>query len=131
MSTRPGPTVTDAELRVLDALWRLGPAPIRRLTDDLYPHGGAAHYATVQKLLERLEAENCVSRDRSAMTHVFAAAVSRDDLIGGQLRALADRMCGGSLAPLLTQLISTDALSADDRRELRKLLDARKPTDRR
>jgi BlaI family transcriptional regulator, penicillinase repressor len=129
MPPRAGPTVTDAELRVLDALWRLGPCPIRKLTDDLYPDGTAAHYATVQKLLERLETEKCVRRDRSAMTHVFTATVSRDELIGGMLRSLADRMCGGSLAPLLTQLLSAK-VTDDQRRELRKLLDARKPTGR-
>ena len=43
------------ELDVLRALWEDGPATIRALTDRLYPRGGASEYATVQKLLERLE----------------------------------------------------------------------------
>jgi predicted transcriptional regulator len=126
MPPRPTPAVTDAELRVLEALWDAGPATIRQLTDALYPGGGASHYATVQKLLERLEADRCVRRDRSAMTHVFTAALSRDELIGGQLRALAERLCGGSLAPLLTHLVTAERLSADDRKELRRLLDGRR-----
>ena len=46
------------------------------LTDRVYPRGGASAYATVQKLLERLEDKECVRRDRSAMAHVFRAAVS-------------------------------------------------------
>ena len=48
--------VTDAELAVLQILWDGGAATIRQLTDVLYPGGGTAQYATVQKLLERLEA---------------------------------------------------------------------------
>ena len=56
--------VTDAELAVLQVLWEQGPATIRQLTDRLYPEGKTSHYATVQKLLERLQAKGCVSRDR-------------------------------------------------------------------
>jgi predicted transcriptional regulator len=126
----PIPNVTEAELRVLQALWDLGASTIRRLTDHLYPGGGQSAYATVQKLLDRLEETKpipCVARDRSAMTHVFVAAISREDFIGGQLRAVADRLCGGSVTPLLTHLLKTEALSDDDRKELRKLLNAHRP----
>jgi predicted transcriptional regulator len=61
------------------------------------------------------------------MTHVFVAAVSLDDFIGGQLRAVAERLCGGSVAPLLTHLLKTETLSDDDRKELRKLLNTHRP----
>jgi BlaI family transcriptional regulator, penicillinase repressor len=115
--------VTDAELGVLQALWDGGPAPIRRLTDALYPQGGVAQYATVQKLLERLEAKGYVARDRSASVHVFAAAVGRDELIGRRLRSLADKLCGGSLTPLLSHLLQSGPLSAEERRSLRELID--------
>ena len=57
--------ITDAELAVLQVLWEQGPATIRRITELLYPQGGTSHYATVQKLLERLETKACVRRDRS------------------------------------------------------------------
>ena len=56
--------VTDAELAVLNLLWDWESATIRRLTDELYPGGNFAHYTTVQKLLERLEAKGCVARQR-------------------------------------------------------------------
>jgi predicted transcriptional regulator len=128
MNPTPIPDVTDAELRVLHALWDLGPSTIRKLTDHLYPRGGQSAYATVQKLLERLEKDNCVVRDRSAMSHVFVAAVSRDDFIGGQLRAVAERLCGGSVTPLLTHLLKTQSLSESDRKELQRLLNAHRPS---
>ena len=127
MPARPTPNVTDAELRVLEALWDLGPSTIRKLTDHVYPGGGQSSYATVQKLLDRLEDAGCVARDRSAMTHVFVAAVTRDELIGDQLRAVAERLCGGSVAPLLTHLLKTEALSEAERTELRRLLNAHRP----
>ena len=115
--------VTDAELALLQALWEEGPATIRQLVERVYAQEGASVYATVQKLLERLEAKGCVVRDRSEPVHVFAAAINRDELIGRRLRAVADSLCGGSLTPLLTHLVEGGDLTAQDRQELRSLID--------
>jgi predicted transcriptional regulator len=115
--------VTDAELAVLQALWDRGPATIRQLTDRLYPKGGVSHYATVQKLLERLETKECVSRQRGDGVNVYAADIGRDELIGRRLQDVAEKLCGGSLTPLLTNLVRTKRLSAQERQALRSLID--------
>jgi predicted transcriptional regulator len=124
--------VTDAELAVLQTLWDRGPATIRQLTDALYPEGTEAHYATVQKLLDRLEAKGHVARDRSGHAHVFTATTDRDALLGQRLRAMAERLCGGLLGPLLTHLVRAEELSTRERQELRALIDEldRKPGPR-
>ena len=49
--------VTEAELALLQSLWDAGPATIRQLVDRVYKQGGPSVYATVQKLLDRLEGE--------------------------------------------------------------------------
>jgi predicted transcriptional regulator len=113
----------DAELAVLQTLWERGPCTIRQLADTLYPSGTDAHYATVQKLLERLESKGCVSRDRSAWAHVFEATMDRDELIGRRLQAVAEKLCGGSLTPLLTNLVRSKRLTPKERREVRRLMD--------
>jgi predicted transcriptional regulator len=115
--------VTETELAVLQVLWDQGPATIRQITDLLYPEGGPAHYATVQKLLDRLETKEFVTRDRTPPAHAFAAAVGRDDLIGRRLQAMAEQLCGGSLTPLLTHLVKARRLSARERQDLRGLID--------
>jgi BlaI family penicillinase repressor len=115
--------VTEAELAILQVLWDDGPATIRRLTDALYPGGGAAQYGTVQKLLDRLEAKGCVRRDRSGAAHTFAAVVGREEIIGRRLRDVAEKLCGGSLTPLLTHLVRSRGLSTQEREELRSLIE--------
>ena len=122
--------VTDAELAILQRLWDAGPATIRQLTDSLYPDGGTAHYATVQKLLERLEAKECVRRDARGRVHTFAAALGRDELIGRRLRDVADKLCGGSLTPLVSNLVRVKRLTAREREELRSLIDELAPPPR-
>src|SRR6516165_5290519 len=115
--------VTEAELALLQALWETGPATIRQLVERVYQQSGASVYATVQKLLDRLEAKECVHRDRGGPVHVFRSAIDREELIGRRLRAVADSLCGGSLSPLLTHLVEGRGLSERERRELRTLIE--------
>jgi predicted transcriptional regulator len=115
--------VTEAELAVLQALWDGGPATIRQLAEGVYKEAGTSAYATVQKLLERLELKRFVDRDRRGAVHVFRAAIDRQELIGRRLRAVADSLCGGSLSPLLTHLVEGHGLTERERRELRAWLE--------
>ena len=116
------PDVTDAELAVLEELWRLGSATRRQLADALYPGGGPAHYTTVQKLLERLEAKGHVAADRSTAVRTFTATVAREQIIQRRLRDVAEKLCGGSLTPLLMNLVRAKPLSAAELRELQALI---------
>src|SRR5262245_13082608 len=115
-------SVTDAEMAVLQALWDHQPATIRQLTDAVYPDANDAKYATVQKLLERLEEKGHVSRDRSQHAHQFTAMTSRDMLVGRRLRAMAEELTGGLMAPLLSHLVRAETLTPEERRELRDLI---------
>jgi len=98
--------VTDTELELLRLLWQNGSCTVRRLTDARYPDGGHAHYATVQSLLGRLEQKGCVDHSKQGRVNVYRATVSRAELIARRLRATADALCDGSMAPLLTHLVA-------------------------
>lgn len=115
--------ITDAELAVLQVLWEQGAIPIRTIVDQLYPQGRAAQYATVQKLLERLEGKGYVGRDGSGRVHLFSALVGREELVGRRMQAVAEKLCGGSWTPLLTHLVQSQRLSNADRQALRALID--------
>ena len=115
--------VTDAELEVLRALWDDGEATIRALADRLYPGGGTSEYATVQKLLERLEDKGHVARRAEGRSNVFSARVRREELVARRLRDTAEKLCDGSLTPLLTHLVSAGRLSQDELVELRRMVD--------
>jgi BlaI family transcriptional regulator, penicillinase repressor len=115
--------VTDAELSVLQVLWELQTATVRELTERLYPEGTSALNATVQKLLERLEAKKCVKRNRKTWPHQFSAAIAREVLIARQLQTTADKLCQGEIHPLLTSLVKARGLTLEDRKSLRGLLD--------
>ncbi|HEV3343794.1 MAG TPA: BlaI/MecI/CopY family transcriptional regulator [Pirellulales bacterium] len=117
------PRVADAELAVLDVLWKHGPETIRQVMERLYPAGTTSDYATVQKLMERLERKRCVSRDRGAMAHIFTATVGPGEIVGQRLQEVAQQLCEGSLTPLLMHLVRSTRLKPQERAELRKLFD--------
>jgi predicted transcriptional regulator len=115
--------ITDAELDVLQVLWKHGPLAIRRITELLYGDCKTSQYATVQKLLDRLESKECIARDRTSNIHVFSPRIGRDELVGRRLQAVAEKLCEGSWTPLLTKLVQMKKLSEKDRQMLRQLID--------
>jgi len=122
--------ITETELAILEILWAHGAATIREITGGLYTRGTTGEYATVQKLLERLEAKGCVKRDRSSFAHTFTARIGREKLIGDALESIARTLCNGSMTPLLIHLAEAGRLSPDDYKTLRRLIDEAPPPKR-
>ena len=123
--------VTETELAILDVLWDQGATTIRGITDQLYEKGTAGEYATVQKLLDRLSKKGYVRKDRKSFAHEFSATVERHELIGQGLENLAEKLCNGSLTPLLMHLADATKLTKKDRDALVQMIeDAEKKTKR-
>ncbi len=122
MARHAAEDVTETELSILQVLWDRGEATRRQITDTLYPGGGEAHYATVQNLLGRLERKGFVRHERGEGVLSFAATVDRDELIRRRLQGLADKLCGGAVAPLLMNLVRSRPLSEAEVEELSAFL---------
>jgi predicted transcriptional regulator len=117
------PKPTDAELEILRVLWRLGPATVRRVHDELSA-GREMGYTTVLKLMQIMAEKRLVVRDESARSHVYSAAVSEDGTQGRLLGELMDKLFGGSAAKLALRALSEKPASAEELAEVRKLLEA-------
>jgi predicted transcriptional regulator len=126
MSRRPAEDVTDTELAILQIIWQEGRATRRQITDALYPQGGESHYATVQNLLGRLERKGFVRHTRAEGILVFTTKIDRDELIRRRLQGVADKLCGGAVAPLVMNLVRSRPLSADDVEQLYAFLRERR-----
>ena len=76
----------------------------------------------MQKLLERLEGKGYVAGDRSQPVVTFKATVSREDLISRRLQDVAEKLCEGSVTPLLMSLVRASHLSAAELKSLHDLV---------
>jgi len=117
------PHVTDAELAVLQLLWERGPSAVRQVADALYPGGGPSEYATAHRLLERLEGKGYARREKAEGVYLFRAARDRESVLGQQLETLVQRLCGGSLQPLLSTLVKSKRLTAEELRGLLEMVE--------
>lgn len=122
MSEGPKP-ISDAELDLLKVLWRLGPSTVRQVLDGLAPGSRSWAYTTVQTLLTRLVQKGYITASRDGRAHIFAAAVKREDLLGRELREIADRVCDGEATPLVLALVGKNRFSKEDLKQFRELLD--------
>ena len=104
--------LTNAELAIMELLWSNEQLTARQVREEVYGDSERAQHGTVQKLLQILEDKGYVYRDRSLGVQLFSAVVSREEYGGSQLESLADKLTGGSIAPLLTQLLDDEKLDA-------------------
>ncbi len=114
--------IPEFELRVLNHLWEHGGLTARQLTDLMYPQGTHASYTTVKKLLERLESKGCVQRSADDRAHRFTAIIDRESVVANELENVVDRLCEGSIAPLVNALVQRVDLSKKQRSELEQLI---------
>src|ERR1700677_3318631 len=122
--------VTEGELSILEVIWKQRGPTSRDIADVIYETVSDSKMASVQKLLERLEAKGYVRRDRRERAHRFQALVSREDFLQHRLQGLADRLCDGAIIPLVTTLLrSKKGLSKKTGEQLRQLIDELWPSD--
>ncbi len=115
-------SLANAELAVMELLWEQDRLTARQIREQLYPDGDKRQHGTVQRLLQRLEEKAFVERDRDLPVHLFAPRITREEYAGSQLESLADKLTGGSLAPLITHLMDQKKISRDELVRLRRIL---------
>ena len=121
-------TLTEGELRIMDAVWRLGRASVRDVADALQPKNGVA-YNTVQTMLGILTDKGYLHRVKEGRAFVYEAQVSRGSARRQALSHLVDQFFGGSSRELVLDLMQTDDLDVVELDRLRALLDERTSTE--
>ena len=115
--------LTNAELAIMELLWETEPLTARQVREQLYDDSKNSQHGTVQRFLQSLEEKGFINRDRSLGVHLFSPTVSREAYGGLQLELLAEKLTGGSIAPLLTHLLDEKKLDKTEIKRLRKLLE--------
>jgi len=120
--SKPFKSISEAELAVLEVLWK-APAGPNELQEKLAKKGPDWAYTTVQTLLHRLLEKGFVTRRREGVTQLYSAAVDRDELVAQHVSDLAQRLCQGALSPLLAGLVKARRFSKGDLARFRQILD--------
>jgi len=112
---------SDAEWKVLHALWRSHPASARELLGTLSGETGWA-YTTLKTLLERMLQKGLVTAERRGNTAIYTPAVELQRARTAAVRTLIERVFEGAAGPLLAHLVDHESLGRRERERLAALL---------
>ena len=116
------PELSDAEWKVIRALWKRHPASARDVLEALHGETGWA-YTTVKTLLARLVAKGAATVRLRANTSLYEPQITEAEARRTEVRLIIDRAFGGASVPLLRFVLTEEKLSAKDRAELRAMLE--------
>ena len=112
--------LTKLELQIMEALWHRSPLSIREI-QEAFPKDQMPAYTTVQTTVYRLEGKKALRRVRKiGNAHIFEPVLARN----AALRRLVDDffgLFGGRTQPLMTHLIESGRLTAEDLKEAQKV----------
>lgn len=100
---------TPLELKIMQVLWRLGPAQVQAVQQEL---AGGLAYTTVQTMLNVLHRKGRVTRRLRGRAYEYRATVTEEKTLGTAVADLIDRMFSGSPEELVMSLVKSRQLDA-------------------
>jgi BlaI family penicillinase repressor len=118
------PKPTDAELALLRVLWTRGPSTVREVHDAMAASRSVA-YTTTLKTLQVMTEKGLTLREDHRGQHLYRPRHAEEETLKRLVTDLLDRAFGGSTSKLVVQALNSDRASAEELREIRKLLASR------
>ncbi len=122
-------TLTTAELRLMEVLWKLGKSTVSEVADVLAEQRDKLAYSSVLTTMRILEQKGYVKHEQSGRAFVYEPRVKRQEAQRSALGHLLERLFEGDPKLLMQNLVDTGELTDDDRAALRKLLATPKKGD--
>jgi BlaI family transcriptional regulator, penicillinase repressor len=128
MPRRTSEHPTEAELEILNVLWRKGPSTVRQVHETLQGQRQTTMTTTL-KLLQMMTEKGITTRN-DTRPHLYAAAVREEKTQAGLLTDLVRKAFSGSVGQLVMRAVEQGDISADEMRQIRKLMDSRRHENR-
>jgi predicted transcriptional regulator len=116
-------TLTARELDIMKVVWDTPGATVREVHRVL-SHTRPVAYTTVMTLMNILEHKGYLTRRKVDRAYVYRATKPRRQVLRALVREFVERVFDGVAQPLRVHLVKEQPISADERRELQRLIDA-------
>ena len=113
--------ISPAEWEVLNVLWDHAPATAAEVFSAL-GEDREWHQKTVNTFLTRLVEKGVLRVKREGRTNVYAPRKSREQCVGAESASFLQRVFRGACGPMLLHFVEQADLSAEEIRELERLL---------
>lgn len=113
--------ITDAEWEVLTVAWKQSPVAASEVVEFLRPNRDWT-LATVRTLLTRLVKKGALRTEKEGRRFLYWPLLTMSECVRHRSRTFIDKVFGGAPSDVILELVRESELSADDIRELRKIL---------
>lgn len=121
MPPRKSPTLTEAELRIMEVLWERGACTVQQALDWL-PGTPPLAYNSVLTTIRILEKKGYVEHVKDGRAHVYQALLGRKQASQSEIRHLINRFFGDSHDELVLNILEDRGLDAEEIGRLRLML---------
>jgi BlaI family transcriptional regulator, penicillinase repressor len=125
MPRRVSDLPAESELEVLSILWREGPSTVRRVHEALQADGRETSMTTTLKTMQ-IMVEKGFLKCGDKRPAVYAPAVPAERTQAGLVKRLAKKAFEGSMGKLLMRAVQEGDLSAEELREIRRVIEGKK-----
>jgi BlaI family transcriptional regulator, penicillinase repressor len=119
---KKSPTLTEAELRLMEVLWQKGPATVQQILRDL-PETAPLAYNSVLTTIRILEQKSYVKHVKDGRAHVYTPLIQREEATRSEIRRLVNRFFGNSHELLVLNILEDQTVDAKELKRLRKMLE--------
>jgi BlaI family transcriptional regulator, penicillinase repressor len=113
-------TLTEAELRIMDVLWRRGSGTVQQVLEWI---SSPLAYNSVLTTVRILERKGYVKHIKDGRAHVYEPVVGREEATRSEIRHLLGRFFRNSREALLLNILQDEAIDAGELKRLREMLE--------
>jgi predicted transcriptional regulator len=122
MPRKQTPGLTEAELRLMEVLWRIGAGTVADVAADL-PKDITLAYSSVLTTLRILERKGYLRHRKEGRAFIYEPVVDREKARTNAIRHLVRRFFEGSAGQLVLNLVEREKISAKELKRLRAFLE--------
>lgn len=122
MPPRKSPTLTEAELRLMDVLWQKGSATVHQVMEAL-PEKPSLAYNSVLTTIRILEKKGYVKHVKDGRAHIYLPLIGRKEATRFEVRNLVSRFFQNSHEALVLNILEDQNIDADELKRLNELVE--------
>ena len=122
MPPKQSPTLTEAELRIMNVLWPRGSGTVQQVLETLQDKTELA-YNSVLTTIRVLEKKGYVKHVKDGRAHVYVPVIERQEASRSEIRHLVNRFFKDSHEQLVLNILEDRGLDPEELKRLRKMLE--------
>src|SRR6185295_8928296 len=116
------PRISEAEWVVMRVAWRRAPLSASDIIEEVSREQDW-HPKTVKTLLNRLVKKGALGFEKGGRAYLYHPRVREADCVAAVSDSFLERVFGGALRPMLAHFVKRKRLSAEEVKELKRILE--------